>query len=402
MDANSSKGEILRVSASQTVITTGALILPLSSSWWFPGSSGHAPLISRFRTAAPGFLRWPRRGRTGRNSAPWSGGPARRRGPAGSHRSWRSRQRPGPGSSSVLWSSRGASSPAAASALCRGQRSGTAHRLEPSRELPGKKSISESRLRRIYILIILRKNTNFDVDNKGLLLWLVLQREVEGPHSALLLLPERLIHGWRGRLAGEAAGRWREVTAVRSAGLSEPSVRGGQLQVRWAPHRLLLVVVKRLGGEVSIQVPFFQIQVEGRPGVTWAQRQFAAASRAHQRGGVAVSVNVSLPRIAGRRSSRGGELLLPAEALRVDVDPFEHVDELVGRRLLGFATFALATDPRERWGGEDEAEDAHHGNPGGNCHCGGGRGRGINKTSRHFHRERRTNATGTERNYCSF
>lgn len=128
-------------------------ISPSRSSWWFPGSSGRAPPISRYRTAAPGSLRWPRRGRTGRSSAPRSGGPARTRGPAGCRRSWRSRRRPGPGSSSGPWSSPGAFSRAAASAWCKGQRSGTARQLGPGRGLPGKKKQKHQWAQKLYIYI---------------------------------------------------------------------------------------------------------------------------------------------------------------------------------------------------------------------------------------------------------
>lgn len=135
------------------------IILPWHSSWLSLGSSGHGPLISRSQTKEQGSLQWPRHGRTYQNSAPWSGGPALTLGPAGSHRSWRSRQRLGPESSSGLWSSPGAFSLAAGSAWCKGPRSATAHQLVSGHGLPGSKDqISQSRLCEAILFRFLSKS----------------------------------------------------------------------------------------------------------------------------------------------------------------------------------------------------------------------------------------------------
>lgn len=97
-------------------------------------------------------------------------------------------------------------------------------------------------------------------------LWLVLQSKVEHPHPALPLLSLGLIHRWRWSLA---AGRRWEVMAVHHPRLGESCLWRGQLQLRGAPHRLLLlVVVKGFGGEVPIQIPFFQIEMQNWSGIT--------------------------------------------------------------------------------------------------------------------------------------
>lgn len=134
-------------------------ILPWHSSWWSLGSSGHAPLLNQSRTRVQGSRQWPHHGRTYQSSAPWSEGPTPTLGPAGSRRSWRSRQRRGPESSSGLWSSHGVFSPAAESAWCMGQRSATAHQLESGHGLPGSKNqtINQSRLHETILIRFLSK-----------------------------------------------------------------------------------------------------------------------------------------------------------------------------------------------------------------------------------------------------
>lgn len=108
-----------------------------------------------------------------------------------------------------------------------------------------------------------------DMDNERLPLWLVLQGEVKGPKSSLPLLSLGLVHSWGRRLAGEGAGRRREVTAVHHPRLGEPCMGRRQFQIRGAPH-LLVVVMEWFGGDVAIQIPFLQIQMQGRSGIIWA------------------------------------------------------------------------------------------------------------------------------------
>lgn len=208
------------------------------------------------------------------------------------------------------------------------------------------------------------------MDNESLLLWLVFQRKVESSQPPFPLVPVGLVHSWGWRLAGEGARRWREVMAVHYPRLGEPCVGRWQLQVWGAPH-LLVVVVKWLGGDIAIQIPFLQIQMERRSGTTWTWHQFAGASRTHRWRSVTVSINVSFTGVVRCCGGRCSKLLLATEALWIDVDSFEHVHKLVGRRLLSFCVFPLATDPRKGWHSEDKAEDAHHCYTYWHGHCGG-------------------------------
>lgn len=214
-----------------------------------------------------------------------------------------------------------------------------------------------------------------DMDYKSLPLWLVLQWEVEGSQSAIPIIPMGLVHSWGGRLAGEGTRRWREVTSGHYPRLSEPCMGRWQLQV-WGASHLLVVVVEWLGGDVAIQIPFLQIQMQSQSGTIWTWCQFTSAGRTHWWRSVAVSINVSFTGVVCCCGSRCSKLLLAAEAFRVDVDPFEHVHKLVGGRLLSFCVFSLATDPGKGWHSEDKAEDAHHSYTYWHSHCGGRGGGG--------------------------
>lgn len=205
-----------------------------------------------------------------------------------------------------------------------------------------------------------------DMDNESLPLCLVFQRKVKSSQSTLPIFPAGLIHSWRWCLAWEGARRWWEVHYPR---LGEPCVRRWQLQVWGAPH-LLVVVVKWLGSEVAVQIPFLQIQMQRSSGPTWTWCQFVGASWTHWWRSVTVSINVSFTGVIRCCGSSCSKLLLATEALWVDVDSFEHVHKLVGRRLLSLCVFTLATDPRKGWHSEHKAEDTHHGYTYWHCNCG--------------------------------
>lgn len=176
------------------------------------------------------------------------------------------------------------------------------------------------------------------------------------------------VHSWGGRLAGESAGWWWEVMSVQYPRLGEASMGGRQLQV-WGAAYLLVVVVKWFGGEVAVQIPFLQIQMQGWSGTIWTCCQFTGASCTHWRHGVAVSINIRFTGVVCCCGGRCSKLLLATEALWVDVNPFEHVNKFVGWCLLGFGVFTLATDPGKGWHSEDKAKDTHHCYTHWHCHC---------------------------------